>query len=67
MPRLLSMARGSTPRNAIDSPLGSRDPPDPQRLPVQLIDPSSGKLVWLVDAAAAGMGRADDDDGGGAT
>ena len=30
-------------------------PRDPQRLPVQLIAPPSGKLTWLVDAAAAGM------------
>jgi 6-phosphogluconolactonase len=33
--------------------------PDPQRLPVQLIDPSSGKLIWLVDVAAAGMAEAE--------
>jgi len=31
---------------------GSRDP---QRLPIQLINPASGRLAWLVDAAAAGM------------
>jgi 6-phosphogluconolactonase len=30
-------------------------PPDPRRLPVQLIKPASGRLTWLVDAAAAGM------------
>jgi 6-phosphogluconolactonase len=30
-------------------------PRDVQRLPVQLIAPASGKLTWLVDAAAAGM------------
>ena len=30
-------------------------PPDPQRLPIQLIQPASGRLFWLVDAAAAGM------------
>ncbi|MGB7158576.1 MAG: 6-phosphogluconolactonase [Tepidisphaeraceae bacterium] len=29
--------------------------PDPERLPVQLISPTSGKLSWLVDAPAAGM------------
>jgi 6-phosphogluconolactonase len=28
---------------------------DPQRWPAQLIKPHSGKLTWLVDAAAAGM------------
>ena len=34
-------------------------PRDPERLPVQLIAPSNGKLAWLVDAAAAGMGDSD--------
>jgi 6-phosphogluconolactonase len=30
-------------------------PRDPQRLPIQLINPTQGHLAWLVDAAAAGM------------
>ena len=30
-------------------------PRDPQRLPAQLIEPASGRLTWLADAAAAGM------------
>jgi 6-phosphogluconolactonase len=30
-------------------------PRDPTRLPVQLIQPTAGRLTWLVDAAAAGM------------
>lgn len=30
-------------------------PRDTERLPVQLIQPTTGKLTWLVDAAAAGM------------
>jgi 6-phosphogluconolactonase len=30
-------------------------PPDPQRLPIQLIQPASGKVTWLMDVAAAGM------------
>jgi 6-phosphogluconolactonase len=30
-------------------------PRDPQRLPVQLIAPTSGTMTWLLDAAAAGM------------
>jgi 6-phosphogluconolactonase len=30
-------------------------PRDPQRLPIQLIQPTQGRLVWLVDAPAAGM------------
>ena len=30
-------------------------PPDPRRLPVQLIQPTNGRLTWVVDAPAAGM------------
>jgi 6-phosphogluconolactonase len=30
-------------------------PRDPQRLPIQLINPTEGRMTWLVDAAAAGM------------
>lgn len=30
-------------------------PRDPERLPVQLIQPASGKITWLIDTAVAGM------------
>src|SRR5688572_22453431 len=30
-------------------------PPDPRRLPIQLIRPAEGRLTWIVDAPAAGM------------
>lgn len=30
-------------------------PPDPRRLPIQMIAPADGKMIWLLDAAAAGM------------
>ena len=30
-------------------------PSDPDRLPIQMIQPESGKLNWLLDAGAAGM------------
>jgi hypothetical protein len=30
-------------------------PRDPQRLPIQLIAPVNGQLVWMVDVDAAGM------------
>ena len=30
-------------------------PRDPQRLPMQLIEPTRGKLVWIVDEAASGL------------
>lgn len=32
-------------------------PPDPQRLPSQLIRPTEGQLTWILDAGAAGMGQ----------
>ena len=35
-------------------------PRDPERLPVQIIQPQSGKLAWLVDSAAAGMNAAEE-------
>ena len=34
-------------------------PRDPQRLPIQLIRPASGRMTWLIDAAAAGMAEGD--------
>jgi hypothetical protein len=30
-------------------------PEDPARLPIQLIKPTNGKIVWIMDVAAAGM------------
>ncbi|MDB5172724.1 MAG: pgl [Phycisphaerales bacterium] len=30
-------------------------PRDPERLPIQLVEPREGKLTWILDAAAAGM------------
>jgi 6-phosphogluconolactonase len=30
-------------------------PEDPNRLPIQLIKPTQGKIVWIMDVAAAGM------------
>jgi 6-phosphogluconolactonase len=31
-------------------------PRDPERLPIQLIQPTDGQMTWLLDSAAAGMG-----------
>ena len=33
-------------------------PEDPARLPIQLIKPEQGKIVWIMDLAAAGMDEA---------
>ena len=37
-------------------------PRDPQRLPIQLIDPPQGKVTWLLDIAAAAMEVHDSED-----
>jgi 6-phosphogluconolactonase len=34
-------------------------PRDPQRLPIQLIQPNPGRLLWIMDRAAAGMDKLD--------
>jgi 6-phosphogluconolactonase len=34
-------------------------PKEPDRLPIQLIQPTTGQLVWLLDVGAAGMHEAD--------
>jgi 6-phosphogluconolactonase len=34
-------------------------PRDPQRLPIQLIDPQPGRMLWIMDTAAAGMDKLD--------
>jgi 6-phosphogluconolactonase len=34
-------------------------PRDPQNLPIQMIQPANGKMIWLLDAAAAGMSEQD--------
>jgi 6-phosphogluconolactonase len=34
-------------------------PRDPQRLPIQLIDPDPGQFLWIMDKAAAAMDKAD--------
>jgi 6-phosphogluconolactonase len=35
-------------------------PRDPMRLPIQLIEPASGKMTWLLDVAAVGMNETDE-------
>ena len=51
--QVLVMVTGSDKASRIAEVLeGARDP---QRLPIQLIEPESGHVVWLMDAAAAAM------------
>jgi 6-phosphogluconolactonase/glucosamine-6-phosphate isomerase/deaminase len=33
-------------------------PKDPQRLPIQVIQPTSGQLIWMLDQAAAAQLKA---------
>lgn len=48
---VIFVVAGSDKANALRAVL--REPFEPERLPAQLIQPADGKLLWLVDAAAA--------------
>ena len=51
--RVLFLVTGADKAKTVSQVL--EGPPDPQRLPAQLIAPAEGELIWLLDAAAAGM------------
>ena len=55
---VIFLVAGAGKTNALSQVL--EGPRDPQRLPAQLIEPASGRLTWLVDAAAAGMSEGSD-------
>jgi 6-phosphogluconolactonase len=50
---VLFLVAGAEKASALQAVL--EGPADPDRLPAQLIQPASGRLVWLVDRAAASM------------
>ena len=50
---VLFLVTGADKATALQAVL--EGPADPDRLPAQLIRPMSGRLIWLVDRAAAGM------------
>jgi len=54
---VLILVAGASKAKTLDAVLVG--PRDPQRLPIQLIQPTNGKLAWLIDAGAAGMAEAD--------
>ena len=50
---ILVLAAGKSKMERIKEVLeGERDP---ERLPIQLIDPPEGQVIWMMDVAAAGM------------
>ena len=51
------LVAGSAKASALTAVL--EGPRDPERLPAQLVAPVSGRVVWLVDAAAVGMNEMD--------
>jgi 6-phosphogluconolactonase len=53
-PQVVVMVAGANKAETVRQVLEEDE--DPQRYPIQLIRPVSGKLIWLMDAAAAGMG-----------
>jgi 6-phosphogluconolactonase len=51
--RVLFLVTGADKAKTVSQVL--EGPPDPDRLPAQLISLDEGELIWLLDAAAAGM------------
>ena len=51
--QIIVMVSGAAKAKRIDQVL--QGPSDPQTFPIQMIDPADGELLWLMDAAAAGM------------
>jgi 6-phosphogluconolactonase len=51
--RVLILVAGAEKEQPLSEAL--EGPRDPERLPIQLIEPVNGQLVWMIDAAAAGM------------
>ena len=51
--RVLFLVTGADKAKTVSEVL--EGPRDPERLPAQLIAPAEGELIWLLDAAAAGM------------
>lgn len=51
--QVLVLVTGTSKAPALQQAL--EGPEDPMRLPIQLVRPSSGRMTWLLDAAAAGM------------
>jgi 6-phosphogluconolactonase len=54
---VMFLVAGAAKSKALASVL--EGPPQPQKIPAQLIQPASGKLIWLIDAQAAEMDRAE--------
>jgi 6-phosphogluconolactonase len=54
--QIIVMVSGAAKTQRIDQVL--QGPKDPQTLPIQMIDPTGGNLLWLIDAPAAGMDEA---------
>jgi 6-phosphogluconolactonase len=55
--RVMVLVEGAAKARRVSEVL--EGPPDPLRLPIQLISPASGNMAWLIDVAAAGMDEPD--------
>jgi 6-phosphogluconolactonase len=55
--QVIVMVSGANKGRRVEQVL--QGPPDPQELPIQMIDPEDGELLWLMDAPAAGMTEGD--------
>jgi 6-phosphogluconolactonase len=50
---IIEMVAGASKASRLEEVL--QGPPRPEDYPVQMIDPIEGEMIWLLDAAAAGM------------
>jgi 6-phosphogluconolactonase len=55
--QIIVMVSGAAKARRIEQVL--QGPSDPYTLPIQMIDPISGEMLWLMDAAAAGMNQSE--------
>jgi 6-phosphogluconolactonase len=53
--QIIVMVSGAAKARRIEQVL--QGPSDPHTLPIQMIDPVEGEMLWLMDAAAAGMNQ----------
>lgn len=61
---VVAMVSGASKAGMVDQALSGMGGPARARLPIQLIQPASGRFLWMMDAAAAGMEDSGDADEG---
>lgn len=59
---VVAMVSGAAKAGMVEQALAGMGGPVPARLPIHLVRPASGRFLWMMDAAAAGMEEAGDAD-----